>query len=292
MTDIITETRQAVWAVFKRRSSAANCVALDSIERECESLDLDECCSQPYIMRHLCHGVRFCDGLHQNDVPTSLVDGLTLRKGVWEELEAEFNNKSEVVMEQEGEEGEEEAEKEEETAKEENGGESVGSDDPDGDDDDHPKWKHKRKPGETRTDFLWGDAEPPQKKKKKQEKKRGPGVEAKPMFAGNHAKVLTYYQELGNFQVEHSEIHDELLVVPRATIKQARKSNHKSFKARFGKHFRKIGFLPADDRNDLVPRVAFYMPNYSQNPIDMCTLELPRDRAAENEAMLDTDVFA
>ena len=185
----------------------------------------------------------------------------------------------EEAEEQEGEgEGEDEAE----------GERSVGSDDPDGDDDDHPKWKHKRKPGETWNDFFFGDDPVPKKKKKK----RGPGLEAKPMFEGSHAKVLAYYQELGNFTVEHSEIHDELLVKPRAVSKKGKKLNPKSFGARFGKHLRKLGFLAADDRNNLVASVAFYMPNYSQNPIDLVTLELPRNAAAENEAMLDADPFA
>ena len=166
--------------------------------------------------------------------------------------------------------GEEEAEQEGEGEAEDEGERSGGSDDP-------PTWD----------DLLFAEPTPAKKKKK-----RGPGLEAKPMFEGSHAKVLAYYQELGNFTVEHSEIHDELLVKPRAVSKKGKKLNPKSFGARFGKHFRKIGFLAADERDDLAASVAFYMPKYSQNPIDLVALELPRNAAAENEAMLDADPFA
>lgn len=106
------------------------------------------------------------------------------------------------------------------------------------------------------------------------------------MFEGNHAKVLVYYMELGNFKLKLKD--DVLIVVPRVHKKNKREKTVGTFRTRFGRHFRAIGFTEATRRQG----VPFVYRSYSRNPLDLETLAPPRDRDAENIAMLETDMFA
>ena len=74
------------------------------------------------------------------------------------------------------------------------------------------------------------------------------------MFGGNHAKVLVYYMELGNFRIVRvDELGDDgtesaLLVVPRQTRKNnSWKTTMRNFRSRFGQHFKALGY---DDFHD------------------------------------------
>ena len=72
--------------------------------------------------------------------------------------------------------------------------------------------------------------------------KRAPKKDLLAMY-GSHEKVLTHYMQLSNgFVVEDhgaSEVQAVQLVVPKCGVEKM-----KSFRARFGRHLRAIGFVP------------------------------------------------
>jgi len=105
-------------------------------------------------------------------------------------------------------------------------------------------------------------------------------------FGGSHARVLTYFRELGNFTLHVDEEKDELLVAPRH-VKRKLGPRHSVFYSRFGVHFRALGFHAIKDGE---PKYAFVHRSYSQTPLDLETLEPPRDAVSE-AAMFDVDVF-
>lgn len=255
--------------MFKHHHAENNSyVELDLIERECDVRCLEDSVYKPYIMRHLCKGVRFFDDYDDDGTPGPL-GGLTLREGVWEELETEFNKDATNAEENK------EADKEETKTDEEKGEEEDDEDEDDEEDEDEEKQE---------------EDNPPKKKVK-----RGPGIEAKPMFNGSHAKVLAYYKELGNFEVKVDDEADAMLIHPRLATKSGKVAKPRTFRSRFGKHFRKVGFFDAREFSGGIfaeDGVAYVLPNLSRRPIDSETFESPRDRKAEDAALLETDVFA
>ena len=115
------------------------------------------------------------------------------------------------------------------------------------------------------------------------------------MFGGSHAKVLAHFKELGNFELKVDATADAMLVHPRHRTKSGRMAKVRTFRSRFGKHFRKIGFLDAREVFDGIffsEGAAYVLPNFSRKPLDQHTLEPPKDPEAEDDAMLEADPFA
>ena len=93
--------------------------------------------------------------------------------------------------------------------------------------------------GEEEDDYEDHDEEPGPDAKKR---KRAPKKDLLAMY-GSHEKVLTHYMQLSNgFVVEDhgaSEVRAVQLVVPKCGVEKM-----KSFRARFGRHLRALGFVP------------------------------------------------
>lgn len=111
-------------------------------------------------------------------------------------------------------------------------------------------------------------------------------------FHGNHARVLIYYMELGNFTLQIDTEKDELLVKPRKTKRRRKTPPRRSvFDSRFGVHFRALGFENLCTVDNHEPKYAFVYRDFSKAPLDVNTLESPRATVTE-ESLLDVDLFA
>lgn len=111
-------------------------------------------------------------------------------------------------------------------------------------------------------------------------------------FHGNHARVLIYYMELGNFTLHVNTDKDELLVKPRKTKRRRKTPPRRSvFDSRFGVHFRALDFDNLCTVNNYEPKYAFVYRNFSKAPLDLETLEPPRADATE-DSLLENDFFA
>ena len=147
--------------------------------------------------------------------------------------------------------------------------------------------------------------EPEEEQPKAKKQRRAPKRDVLKMFNGNHAKVLLYYMELGNFKVvkydavdEHGQEHDTaVLVLPRKTGTKAMRT----FRSRFGKHFRALGYCDLREGNFAWldhsevftdQNVAYLLQDPTVPSIDLKTLEPVRDRVRESMDMLEADVFA
>ena len=98
------------------------------------------------------------------------------------------------------------------------------------------------------------DSEPDAKKRKREPKK-----DLLAMY-GSHEKVLTHYMQLANgFVVEdHGASTDPpvQLVVPKCGVEKM-----KSFRARFGRHLRAIGFVP-NTHEEAIKQMRLHNPEY------------------------------
>tara|TARA_B110000902_G_scaffold191988_1_gene217455 strand:- start:992 stop:1417 length:426 start_codon:yes stop_codon:yes gene_type:complete len=113
-------------------------------------------------------------------------------------------------------------------------------------------------------------------------------------FHGNHARVLIYYMELGNFTLQLDTEKDELLVKPRNTKRRrARRAppRRSVFDSRFGVHFRALGFENLCTVTTHEPKYAFVYRSFSKAPLDLDTLKPPRATVTEKD-LLDVDLFA
>jgi hypothetical protein len=111
-------------------------------------------------------------------------------------------------------------------------------------------------------------------------------------FQGNHAKVLIYYMELGNFTLHINTDKDELLVKPRKTKRRRKTPPRRSvFDSRFGVHFRALDFENLCTVTDYEPEYAFVYRDFSKAPLDLQTLEPPRAVVTE-DSLLENDFFA
>ena len=186
----------------------------------------------------------------------------------------------------------------EETKEEEQETKEEDEDDEDDDEDDDEGEEEEQEEQEEKED----EDEKPKAKKQR----RAPKRDVLKMFDGNHAKVLLYYMELGNFKVlkkydsvdEHGQDNEAaVLVVPRKTGAKAMRT----FRSRFGKHFRALGYCDlregnfawCDDNEVFTDQnVAYLLKGPTVSSIDLKTLEPVRDRVLESMDMLEADVFA
>ena len=101
------------------------------------------------------------------------------------------------------------------------------------------------------------DSEPDAKKPK-----RAPKKDLLAMY-GSHEKVLTHYMQLSNgFVVEDhgaSEVRAVQLVVPKCGVEKM-----KSFRARFGRHLRALGFVP-NTPEEAEKQVQLLKPEYLEH---------------------------
>jgi hypothetical protein len=110
--------------------------------------------------------------------------------------------------------------------------------------------------------------------------KRAPKKDMLKKFGGSHAKVLAHYMKLGRFKVAINYHDDSLCVFPRsrsASCKKLHPGTVKTFCARFGHHFRELGFSYTDRYACGTLRIAYEYKSYSKKPLELTTLEPRRD---------------